>query len=455
MNDKEQAFKSLWGSSNELGDLGRHNGNGNTTTENGHSSGGDNYDSNNNTSRYSMVRHVPLIENIVMGKLETVIDEDHVPRKRSCLQSTCLDIENDYADAFQDYDHHYDKNDSCNNIKLIKRRILSVLYWLFTRIRLFYIHMDQRQRKRFFLVVSSIFFVTLSLHATMSSFSIKHLKKASKVHLSETESEEGFYRVTSGSSNHKSPLDPNFIGEKDKSDPLQSRPIFSGLHPPVGTSLPAAIENRLAEIDIPYRPYDVPMFWHIPRSGGATVKDVMGQCLGYILASDVGARDGRDKANALEVFEISGSRYVNVDTIHPEGIKRAKSLGLIHSELADAVVAVYVEETAELFDTNVHKGRLFTMFRHPIERVQSLFNYLSWAKWEETYDPSLAIMTLDEYAQTTRKEFNWMTRTLSGNLLDDLTEKDLDIAKSILKRKTLIGLWEEKEESFRRFESYL
>ena len=37
---------------------------------------------------------------------------------------------------------------------------------------------------------------------------------------------------------------------------------------------------------------DTPFFFHVPRSGGQTVKDIVGKCLGKTLACEVGVRDG-------------------------------------------------------------------------------------------------------------------------------------------------------------------
>lgn len=77
----------------------------------------------------------------------------------------------------------------------------------------------------------------------------------------------------------------------------------------------------------------------------------MGSCAGLTTASDVGARDGHAlDANLKVVTDELGSRYVNVDTSTVDGIKRAKRLGLIESELADVVVTQYLYAGATLFN---------------------------------------------------------------------------------------------------------
>lgn len=42
----------------------------------------------------------------------------------------------------------------------------------------------------------------------------------------------------------------------------------------------------------PWEPSDVPVFFHIPKSGGSTIKDVMGTCHRFVMASEAGVTDG-------------------------------------------------------------------------------------------------------------------------------------------------------------------
>ena len=63
-------------------------------------------------------------------------------------------------------------------------------------------------------------------------------------------------------------------------------------------------------------------------------------------------------------------------------------------------------------------------------------------------------MSIELWAQSHHIEDNWLTRSLSNVLLGTVSHKELDIAKKVLKEKCLIGLLEEKGESFSRFEQY-
>ncbi len=44
--------------------------------------------------------------------------------------------------------------------------------------------------------------------------------------------------------------------------------------------------------DLPLQVNDLPVFWQIPRSGGRTVVDILGQCHRFVMATDAGIRDG-------------------------------------------------------------------------------------------------------------------------------------------------------------------
>jgi len=104
--------------------------------------------------------------------------------------------------------------------------------------------------------------------------------------------------------------------------------------------------------------------------------------------------------------------------------------------------------------TRTHKGRLFTIFRDPIDRAVSMFYYLQVADWETTYNADLRKMTLEEFAKSTMVEDNWMVRRLTGALQGKITEEHLDAAMKIVNDKILVGLLSRGDESMRRFEKF-
>ena len=200
---------------------------------------------------------------------------------------------------------------------------------------------------------------------------------------------------------------------------------------------------------------DVPFFFHIPSSGGGSVKDILGRCYGLIEASDAASRrHGPNSPPSLEIFHADdGEAYINVDTSTTEGIQSAKNIGLVESRLANVIFSQHLHPAATLFNEN-QKGQCFTMIRHPIERAVSMFHYLAVANWEPTYDPSLAYISIEMYARSKRAEHNWLVRFLSNELEGDLTDDHLAIAKEVLRQKCLVGFLHRKEESVQRFEKY-
>lgn len=149
-----------------------------------------------------------------------------------------------------------------------------------------------------------------------------------------------------------------------------------------------------ADTNTARRKSDSNFFFHIPRSGGSTIKQIAGKCLGKTLASEVGVRDGHGEDTMLQVVNIDGHKYVNVDTTNIEGLHRSSNLGLASSKLADMMSSSYFEEAGMLFDLE-HKGRAMTIFRHPIERAVSHYYFIT--RGDKAYlDPSV---TIEDYAQ--------------------------------------------------------
>lgn len=111
------------------------------------------------------------------------------------------------------------------------------------------------------------------------------------------------------------------------------------------------------------------------------------------------------------------------------------------------------EFVSNIFDSN-HKGRLFTMLRHPVERSISLYYYLGFASWDPMYNPDIANMTLMEYAQSGYLEHNWVTRFLVNKPGGELEKTDMVVAKEILRSKCLVGMFDEMESSVARFAAY-
>lgn len=149
-------------------------------------------------------------------------------------------------------------------------------------------------------------------------------------------------------------------------------------------------------------------------------------------------------------------KYLNVDTSTQEGIARAKRLDLAGSEIVDIIVSTLLHQATTLF-SSANQGRMFTMFRHPVDRAVSLFHYVQDTQWRrrQSFKKELSDLTIEEYFKSGLAENNWMTRFLINELTKgELTKQDVNLAKEILRRKCLIGILNEKGESFARFERY-
>ena len=72
----------------------------------------------------------------------------------------------------------------------------------------------------------------------------------------------------------------------------------------------------------------------------------------------------------MELFDKG--TLLNVDTSTPEGIQEAKELDVLNSGKIDFIASSYVLSAASLFTAN-HRGRSFTVLRHPVDTAASLF----------------------------------------------------------------------------------
>jgi len=125
----------------------------------------------------------------------------------------------------------------------------------------------------------------------------------------------------------------------------------------LGFPLPVELQH-LGELSLPLQQGDVPFFFHIPRSGGSTVKDLVGECLGTVVASETGA--GHD-GEPLALFSNPwGMRFPNVDTTTIAGINRANQLHLVQSGIVGMVYSPHLYAGASLFN-QAQTGRYVIM----------------------------------------------------------------------------------------------
>jgi hypothetical protein len=132
---------------------------------------------------------------------------------------------------------------------------------------------------------------------------------------------------------------------------------------------------------------------------------------------------------------------------------------LVQSHLADVIVSMEmgtaVRHLYNKRDNGENKGRVLALFRHPIDRLVSKFYYLQVATWEKSYRPEWNDLSLLEWAKNNKRggaDSNIMVQKLTGKAWSDrVGEKDLRVAKKILRDHVVVGLLDDAEESFRRF----
>lgn len=198
-----------------------------------------------------------------------------------------------------------------------------------------------------------------------------------------------------------------------------------------------------------YSTAQTPFFFHVPRSGGQTIKDVVGLCLGKTQACEVGVRSGHQTDTQLQVVTIDSALYVNVDTTSKEGIERAAMMGFAQAQMADMVTSSYFLNAARFLFSEDRPGRAFVLLRNPMHRAVSMYYYL---KAKGDLDEKL---TLEEFARGAGIENNWMTRFLTNAMEGELKKSHLDQAKKILSKKFLVGFLDDPEESVVRLMKFV
>mmetsp|Transcript_6181 Transcript_6181/g.9062 ORF Transcript_6181/g.9062 Transcript_6181/m.9062 type:complete len:358 (-) Transcript_6181:237-1310(-) len=199
---------------------------------------------------------------------------------------------------------------------------------------------------------------------------------------------------------------------------------------------------------------EIPYFWDVHFSGESVAEQVFSSCHGLVQAAEHGLLQPNYNDEDLEVFQTENGKFVNVDTATDEGLKRASKLNLAKSGLADIITSSSPHPIANQIFTPNNPGRMFTILRHPVDRAVTMYYYLKTATWDPLYNPKLITMSLVDYAKSSSIENNWLTRFLVNKPGGALTKKDLILAKELLKRKCLVGLYDDMEVSLAKFDRY-
>ena len=72
----------------------------------------------------------------------------------------------------------------------------------------------------------------------------------------------------------------------------------------------------------------------------------------------------------------------------------------------------------------------------------------------ETDDSQIRNMTLDDYSKSELQESNWLVRFLTNHRESKISRDHLELAKEILRTKSIVGIYDELRESLSLFEDY-
>jgi len=154
---------------------------------------------------------------------------------------------------------------------------------------------------------------------------------------------------------------------------------------------------------------------------------------------------------------------MNVNLWTREGIQRANNMDIVHEVRTDrgkvwidAVISPDLEGiSGTLFSKKDRyslpmKGAMFMMSRNPIEREISRF----FSTQQQNKKTGVKDFTLSDWINAPAYTDNAMVRQLAGksDLQLDVSMGDLLVAKEVLRRKCVISLLEEKQESWRRIQ---
>lgn len=255
------------------------------------------------------------------------------------------------------------------------------------------------------------------------------------------------------------------------------RELYSPYDKSATLELPAWTDS-LANVWEPVKKEHTPFFWYIPKAGGSTLGDVFSHCLGLTLASNKGVGTANQ---TLAVYETAPStdrhqkqqnhphlaRYVNVKTNNEKWIDKCKDRGLLESGLTDVFTTQHMTYAAQNLFTESHKARAFVMMRHPVKRVLDQFLYrqqqakaaiVAEPQDGETMSPEqyIASMSLKDFVRSEQLMNNFEVRMLNGitDFTTPITEAHVEMAKEILRRKFLIGIYEWFDVGMVRFEKY-
>ncbi|KAL7542936.1 hypothetical protein ACHAXR_012231 [Thalassiosira sp. AJA248-18] len=376
----------------------------------------------------NMVHHAFGEENRIKEKVLSVMN---CTKSKSSQQQTYHGGDEDYDD--EEMTVMTEKSSSFDKIRLAKIGLIAMMMFVV-------VFKLGRQRGRGFGVeydadgsLSSMSFSALSSSLSMSE---QYLRGGQQ--LSSTDGQLSSNSASSITGNNQQPL-----GGIEDENAIIHHAVF-----------PTHLAH-LSNLTSSYNPdVETPYFWDVHFSGETIAEAIFSHCHHLVQACEFGLRQPDYNEDKLDLFELDRTQYVNVDTTTKEGIHRASQLGLASSRLANVIISPHFHDMSSQIFTSFNPGRMFALFRHPVDRAIGHMHYLAKASWDPHYNPALRQMSIEQYAQSKYIENNWLTRFLVNKPGGKLTHADMVLAKKILKFKCLVGLFDDIEVSMARFQRY-
>ena len=266
------------------------------------------------------------------------------------------------------------------------------------------------------------------------------------------ESSDGSLEVEEGDPQEEIPEPEEPVLTEEEIQQKQMRSYLGGLIPAVDQNILPSYLRSTSDTQGGYvmdlytgggepilRDSDMKFFWHIPRTGGLTLKNIMNYCYGLRRPEQL------EKEPSMEYVR---NNIVNMDTNSPDGLQISYENQIVNSNMIDVIASNYFLSGSALFNEG-HYGKAFTILRHPVEIAVSLFFH------RRKYIAAWKAMTFYDYVDSAGYMDNWMVRQLTGTMpWVELTEKHLEQAKLAMKEKLFIGVLNEMPETLRQFKAH-
>lgn len=163
-------------------------------------------------------------------------------------------------------------------------------------------------------VLLLLFFVSLNIHfyntklPSNEVLTIQNDEKISNI----TSVNDNELEVMSDEAKQRIRMKLQRIKESELDVPrLATKPSRMRQHNP-SLIIPQNIDKFYQDIALPRTAGDVPVFWHILKSGGTTMKDIFGACMGKVESSEAGVLEGHINDSTIQKINLhSVIEYVN------------------------------------------------------------------------------------------------------------------------------------------------